>query len=91
MPPKDVDEILRGQRFLRLLIYHRRYGMRCRTARHIRREFDRRIMLGALCGDSVGQAAKTGIMPLTTPQEGYGCREKQGCLPQAQARLFVAT
>jgi hypothetical protein len=24
-------------------------------------------------------------------EEGYGCREKQGCLRQAQAPLFVAT
>jgi hypothetical protein len=26
-----------------------------------------------------------------TDEEGYGCPEKHGCLPQAQVPLFVAT
>lgn len=50
-----------------------------------------RIMRCDMCGDSTGQVSKTSTMLLTMPQEGYGCREKQGCLRQVQVPLFVAT
>jgi len=39
---------------------------------------------------SVAAILEASFMSVVT-SEGYGCREKQGCLRQARVRLFVAT